>query len=469
MWTLVATWFVVVGGNGDGTSNATAFGTIQAALDVAQPGDQIQIGPGVYTESVVTKQAGTEAAPIGVFGSGTMIASAGRVLTVAHPHYRFDQVGIAGMGGQDSAVQIAAAATGTSFVEVTVRDARDCIAVAASAVSLVGVQLRGCTTGVLATGVTDLDITGSVIADTTADGIRLEPPWNRVRIASTDLRPMAAGIVAHGDAARAFLSVLDLEIVGAPTATTGITVTGDVVASIDRLTIQACATAFELHAPSQPLISNAIVTETATAIRYAGNIAVQLYSSTIGRGIAVPFVAMTTPVVFDAKNVLLRGAVTPGELPVDAGSLVLDDAAFEAAVSFDYRAQVDSVVIDRGVPVPVVADRYRTPRPLGGAHDVGAFEHCPEPCSMGEGDGAPTVEDGGGCCGANRHAPPWFAVLLVAVTIPLWRLRRTCARSSRGRCSTTSTASTGCWRSAGWARSTKARTPSSASASRSRS
>ena len=78
-------WFVSAGGTGSGTS-AGPFGRVQQALDVAQPGDTVTIGPGTYVESLQTGRAGTATRPIRVRAQGqrgtTTITFAGRVLNV---------------------------------------------------------------------------------------------------------------------------------------------------------------------------------------------------------------------------------------------------------------------------------------------------------------------------------------------------------------------------------------------------
>src|SRR5690349_20222783 len=86
-----------------GTSASTPFKTIQKALNVAQPGTTINLGAGTYTEAVVTKVAGTAAAPITIKGPETgkaasgryqavLYSPGGRAFSINHSYYTLDGV-----------------------------------------------------------------------------------------------------------------------------------------------------------------------------------------------------------------------------------------------------------------------------------------------------------------------------------------------------------------------------------------
>ncbi|HWE01678.1 MAG TPA: right-handed parallel beta-helix repeat-containing protein [Tepidisphaeraceae bacterium] len=62
---LSTTWFVATSGSDDNAGNqANPFKTIQAAADVAQAGDHVEIRGGVYDETVTPKNSGSAANPI---------------------------------------------------------------------------------------------------------------------------------------------------------------------------------------------------------------------------------------------------------------------------------------------------------------------------------------------------------------------------------------------------------------------
>ena len=84
-----------------GTSAASPFRTVQKALDAAQPGTTITLAPGRYVEAVVTRVAGTAAAPIRVTGPETgraldgrdkavLVSPAGRAFSINHSFYTLD-------------------------------------------------------------------------------------------------------------------------------------------------------------------------------------------------------------------------------------------------------------------------------------------------------------------------------------------------------------------------------------------
>ena len=83
-----------VGNNANtGTSSSAPFATLQKALDVAQAGATINLAAGTYREAVITKRAGTAAAPITVKGpqegrdKAVLYGLGGRVFSIDHSYY----------------------------------------------------------------------------------------------------------------------------------------------------------------------------------------------------------------------------------------------------------------------------------------------------------------------------------------------------------------------------------------------
>lgn len=86
--------------NNAGTSASAPLKTIQAALNKATAGTQINIGPGIYREKLTTMRAGTANAPIILKGpeSGkvksdrykAVVHNTGRIINVNHSYYIFD-------------------------------------------------------------------------------------------------------------------------------------------------------------------------------------------------------------------------------------------------------------------------------------------------------------------------------------------------------------------------------------------
>jgi hypothetical protein len=98
-------WYVTPTGAGtrDGRSPQNAFASIQQALDVAQPGDTIQLGSGDYREALITKRHGAAGAPITLTGPREAVlrgaAGQGRIFQIFHDYYLLDGWTIDGYDG----------------------------------------------------------------------------------------------------------------------------------------------------------------------------------------------------------------------------------------------------------------------------------------------------------------------------------------------------------------------------------
>lgn len=65
------TWWVATNGNdGNPGTSASPFATWQAAANVAQPGDEIRVRPGIYYQTLDVPRAGTSASPIALVADG---------------------------------------------------------------------------------------------------------------------------------------------------------------------------------------------------------------------------------------------------------------------------------------------------------------------------------------------------------------------------------------------------------------
>ena len=69
--------------DGDG-SEVSPLGSIQAALDLAQPGDTVLLAPGAYAEVARTVRDGTAAAPIAIAGPAEAVVQG---IEVGHEHH----------------------------------------------------------------------------------------------------------------------------------------------------------------------------------------------------------------------------------------------------------------------------------------------------------------------------------------------------------------------------------------------
>lgn len=130
-----ATYYVRVAGSdtNNGLSAATAFRTVQRAMQAAQAGDTVYIGAGTYTEQLTTVRSGTNGtvnirfigdttgAQTGNRGTPTITFAGGPVLTVNHDWIHFQSISFD--GGTDT-IRWNATGGGT-LSSVTVRNATD--------------------------------------------------------------------------------------------------------------------------------------------------------------------------------------------------------------------------------------------------------------------------------------------------------------------------------------------------------
>lgn len=85
-----------------GADASVPFKTIQKAVDLAQPGDVINLAPGTYFQDILSKRNGTASAPITITGpSGAVIKGGGnaRIVEINHDYLTLDGFTIDGLWG----------------------------------------------------------------------------------------------------------------------------------------------------------------------------------------------------------------------------------------------------------------------------------------------------------------------------------------------------------------------------------
>ena len=85
-----------------GTTPEQPFQTIQHAIDLAQPGDTVNLAAGVYFQDVISKRAGTATAPITIKGPSDAIIKGGggpRIFQINHDNLTLDGFTIDGLWG----------------------------------------------------------------------------------------------------------------------------------------------------------------------------------------------------------------------------------------------------------------------------------------------------------------------------------------------------------------------------------
>lgn len=99
-------WYVDVQGSDtrSGLSSSAAFKTVQKAVDVAMPGDTINLAEGAYLQNIVTRRNGEVKSPITIQGpQGAIIkgtsGGSGRIVEVNHNYITLDGFTIDGLYG----------------------------------------------------------------------------------------------------------------------------------------------------------------------------------------------------------------------------------------------------------------------------------------------------------------------------------------------------------------------------------
>lgn len=419
-----ATLYVAPGGSGSGTL-ASPFGRIQAALDIAQPGDLIEVAPGQYAEALRTVRSGAPGSPITLRGTqpGAVVVRHGSatVLVVNHADIVIEGLVLDGdYGAFDAVIVGSAAARWVLRASEVRRAAKDCMDMAGPPDVLIEqVRIHHCLNatggrtdahGIAAGPVRNLTIRDSDIFAFSGDALQVDPGraaagWDNVVVErcrfwlgplATAENGFAAGVVPGENAIdtktastgpRARLIVRDTLawgfVGGLITNMAAFNIKENVDALIERVTVWDSEIAFRVRGPgSRPgafvRVENAVVHDVAAGVRYEDNIESATISHvTFGEGVERAFVAAASSANgLAVRNVLIRAAQKPTEA-AHASNLAVGSEAFRDAGRDDYHLVAGSPAIDRGVVVPtVVMDRDGVARPQFSTVDVGAYEYC---------------------------------------------------------------------------------------------
>ena len=420
-----AEWFVAVGGTGAGSS-AAPFGSIQAALKVAQPGDIITLRPGAYTQTIRTVRSGASGKPIVIRAAterGTvMVTAPGRVLTVAHAYITVEGLIFDGQYGDGDTVKVETAGSYLMFRNNEVRRSkRDLIdLVGPTAVTIEQCLLhralnatggRTDAHGIAAGPVQKLTIRNTEIHTFSGDGFQVDPDrsapgWKDVLLEDVRfwLAPLAApengfaaGVVpgenavdtkASGSLPRATLTMRNVSAWGFRAGLIGnmaaFNLKEHISATLDRITVYDSEIAFRLRGGGSATtgawvtLMNAVVYNVATGYRYENDIQnLRIWNNTLGASVGRAFdAASSSKTGLNVRNLLVLGT-RPAEAS-DPSNLGVNSSSFVNASRGDYRLATGSPAIDTGARLStVLLDRDGVKRPVGSTHDVGAFEWQP--------------------------------------------------------------------------------------------
>jgi hypothetical protein len=409
---LATEWFVGADEKGSGSS-AEPFGRIQQALDVAKPGDVVNVRAGVYLESLHTVRDGLQGAPIVVRGAGEVIVTTrDSVLTVDHAYQVFEGIIFDAQYALADAVKVRSAAHYLVLRQVEVRrSTRDCIDMGSPHDVLIERALihhclnaasgRTDAHAVVAGAVQNLTIRDSEFHTFSGDGLQLDPAraapgWNHVTVERCVfwLRPLEepengfeAGVVPGENAIdtktsttspRGSITIRDTIARGfrGPLVRhmAAFNLKELIHAVVDRVTVTDSEIAFRLRGPALVDIQNAVVDRVDFGVRYEDNIErIQLWNSTFGRVGRAFYKAEATKDAFNTRNFLLLAPELPDEAE-GPGNLAVEAKAFRDVGNGDFRLAPGSPAIDAGQQLNVVVDREGVRRPQGAAPDAGAYE-----------------------------------------------------------------------------------------------
>ena len=452
------TVYVAPGGSGDGSA-ADPFGSVQTALENADPGDQVSIASGTYSETVETVRDGEASAPIVMRGAGNdgpvVLTASGRVVRIDHAHVRLENLTIDGQYGDRDAVDVNDGADGLVLRNVEIRrSGRDCLDMGAPSGVLIEDSLihhcldsrdgRTDAHGITGGAVTELTVRNTEIHTFSGDGLQFDPGrelpgWNNIVIEGCLiwLAPLAAaenGFAAgtvpgengvdtktNNDAPRADLVIRDSVFYGFSDGMisnmAALNLKENVDVEIDRVTLYDSQIALRLRGPtsSRPAgawvrVANTVIYRVEVAVRYEDDIEnLRIWNTTIGAQVDQPFVeAAAENSVLDVRNLLVLAATLPVEAPANENLAVGEDSFVDPAAG-DHHLAATSAAIDSGNAIAAITwDRDGLARPQGAAIDIGAYEWCGPDCepvadpdgsvphdASGAKDGASSAKDGG--------------------------------------------------------------------------
>ena len=412
-----ADWHVAVGGTGTGTS-AAPFGRLQDAVNAAQPGDVVVVGPGTYVEAVTSVRSGTAPAPITIRArdarGSAIVTTSGRVLTIGHAYITVEKLVLDGQFGADDVVRVGSAGARFILRDVEVRSSsRDAVDIGGPEDVLIEGSLihhalnaadgRTDAHGIVAGAARRLTIRNTEVHTFSGDAFQIDPGrsalgWSDVVIEGCRfwLRPLpgavngfAAGVVpgenavdtkVNATAGRSALTIKNSEFFGfrggLVNNMAALNLKENVDAVVDGVTIHSSEIAFRLRAPANVRVQNAVVHTVSFGVRYEDNIqGIRFWNSTFGTGVGRAFTsASSSASVLDVRNVAVLGTTLPPEAS-GSSNLALSASAFVNAASHDYQLSTTSLAVDRGVTITEVpTDRLGISRPQGTAYDVGAYE-----------------------------------------------------------------------------------------------
>lgn len=269
-----AQWYVAPGRTGGGTQ-ASPFGRIQDALDVASAGETVTVSAGIYNESIVTKRNGVRVTGVGV----VTVTASGRVLDVQHTAM-FEDLRLDGQFGPSDTVRVLANSVQFRRVEVF-NSGRDCIDVRdVSGLLVTDSDIHDCVwAGNDAHGIVGGRMTGAVVRNTrihdvTGDGIQLDAnraggSWD-LQVENVDIQDTGEDGIDTKTGGTGVLTVIGGTYRGFrnKTNSAAFNMKESVTVTVDGVTVSDANIGFRLRNPADVRVSNSSISNSDRGIRY---------------------------------------------------------------------------------------------------------------------------------------------------------------------------------------------------------
>lgn len=431
-----------IGSDTNPGSQQQPFKSLQAGIDAAMPGDRVIVADGSYAEAPTTKRAGTLQAPITIEAAHSrkaVITASGNVLTIRHGYIVVTGLVIDGQLGPGRTLRLRDAAKHVQLSDLEVRNSgNNCIDLgAATHVVIDKSNIHHCLRfnngvadahGITGDAVLDVIVRDCDISFFSGDAIQFSPArafWDNVLVERTRMwiapLPRAVGAFQKGQVVGenafdsktpkggprpriVFRDVVAYGYKGFIGNQAAFNVKENVDFTLDGATIYGSEIAFRMRGPARATVRNAVTYGNDVAVRYEDaveNLTFQnvTFADPLKNG------GGGGPVSMRYSNGLFVAAAVPSEALDETSNMAADASFFVDMAQNDFHLLKTAPAVDAGESiVEVTIDRDNVKRPVGPAHDVGAYEWTAMAAGGAGGSGSATVGAGGAVATGSSSA-----------------------------------------------------------------